>query len=192
MIIDSIPEVMSLMQEDSVYNITIKLTGTPADNRYPAIRLFVSDCMIWTGTVDVTELNFPSLPVYDPLFRLKIEYYNKTSNDTIVGANGEIISNQSVKIDQLTINDIELSGNQLIEISSTDYQLTDSQQQAYNNNGFPWKSVKTDTLWDNGTWHADIERPIIAGLIKQKHVARQVFELSHLDILSKLQNYFRE
>jgi hypothetical protein len=70
--------------------------------------------------------------------------------------------------------------------------LTEAQTNAYNSNGFPWKDVKTNTLWNNGTWKIKLHKPITASLIKQKGINRQVFELSHADILNKLQNYFKE
>ena len=192
MIIDRLDDVQQLLHEGPVYRLLVNLSGSPASNNYPQARLSVNNTVIWTGAVkEQTVLDFPSLFVAEHCFNLQLEYFGKTDNDTVVKDN-KIVENQSVCINGIGINDVEIGGHDLIAFSNTDYSLTESQQSAYNSNGFHWKSVKTDTLWDNGIWKLSLDKPVIASLIRQKHVAKQVFELSHTAILNKLQNYFRE
>jgi hypothetical protein len=193
MIIDNIDSILDIIKEDNCYNFFISLTGTPANGNYPKIKISIDGQLVWSGQViDAASLKFTSIVAVAPCIDFEIQYYNKLDNDTVVNKDGTIIENQSVKINSLEINNLLISGNQLMEYSSTNYMLTDGQKDAYNSNNFPWEGVKTDTLWNNGTWQIKLQRPVIANLTKQKYVARQVFELSHLDILSKLQNYFRE
>lgn len=192
MIINRLDDVQQLIQESPIYQVTVALVGSPANSRYPQVRLLVNGTVIWSGSVnEKTVLTFPSLYVVENFFNLQIEYYGKTDNDTVI-KDDKIAENQSVRINGITINDVNIVGYDLMAYSSTDYSLTDSQQAAYNSNGFQWKNVKTDTLWDNGIWKLSLDKPVIASLIRQKHVAKQVFELSHAAILNKLQNYFRE
>lgn len=192
MIIDRLDDVQQLLHEGPVYRLSVNLSGSPASNNYPQVKLSINNTVIWTGAVkEQTVLDFPSLFVAEHYFNLQLEYFGKTDNDTVVKDN-KIVENQSVCINGISINDVEIVGHDLTAFSNTDYSLTESQQSAYNSNGFRWKSVKTDTLWDNGIWKLSLDKPVIASLIRQKHVAKQVFELSHTAILNKLQNYFRE
>ena len=171
----------------------VDLTGYPANQRYPEINISIGTQLVWSGpVVDNLLLEFDSVSIDLPEFSFEIEYFNKLENDTVVADDGTIVANQSVKINAVMINDVLITGNRLLEHSSTDYCLTESQKIAYTSNVYPWESVKTDTIWNNGVWKIKLQKPIVAGLIKQKYISRQVFELPHTDILNKLQNYFRE
>lgn len=193
MIIDNLKDVQGIIQEDVSYNFVVDLTGTPANDKYPEIKISIGNHSVWNGTVvDNLLLKFSSIDIDAAEFNFEIAYFNKMEDDTVVDKDGTIVANQSVKINAISINDLSITGNQLLEHSETNYFLTESQQIAYNNNSYPWESVKTDTIWNNGVWQIKLQKPIIASLIKQKYVSRQVFELSHADILNKLQNYFRE
>jgi len=193
MIIDNIPDIQDIIKESDSYNFDIELIGTPVHERYPEIKISIDSQTVWSGQIrSDTFLKFNSVIIDGPVVNLEIDYYNKLDNDTIVDKTGLIIANQSVKLNSLKINDLLISGTWLSEYSNTTYRLTEEQKSAYNSNSFPWKNVKTDVLWNNGSWTLTLQKPIIAGFLKQKSISRQAFELSHLDILSKLQNYFRE
>jgi hypothetical protein len=193
MIIDNIKDVQDIIKEEISYTFAVDLVGSPANGRYPEIKIMIGNSQVWSGAVvDNTLLKFNCVDIAAPEVNFEIEYFNKLENDTVVDHNGTIVANQSVKINSVAINELLITGHQLLEHSSTNYFLTEGQKAAYTSNNFPWESVKTDTIWNNGVWQIKLQKPIIASLIKQKYVSRQVFELSHLDILNKLQNYFRE
>ena len=193
MIINNIQDIRDIISELDLYNFTIELIGTPVNDRYPEVKLSIDNQIVWTGAiVNSIFLNFDSIVIDNPEVCLEIDYFNKLDNDTIVDENEIIVANQSVKINSLSINGLLISGDHLPFYSSTTYRLTETQTAAYNSNSFPWKDVKTNILWNNGSWKIKLRKPIIASLIKQKGLTRQVFELSHSDILNKLQNYFKE
>ena len=51
--------------------------------------------------------------------------------------------------------------NQLdrIGFSLTNYNLTDSQKQAYTANNAHWENIKTNILYNNGVWEINLKKP---------------------------------
>jgi hypothetical protein len=187
-IINTIDEIQSLLNEDSRYCIRLGLTGFSAAGRYPKIKVLVDNIELWAGDVKNTELVFDIVSTNDYL-NVKILYFNKTDSDTIV-QDDKIIENQYVRIDYLQCNSVHISGYDLSDSSLTNYNLTDSQKEAYTSNKFSWENIKTNCLYDNGVWEATLKKPILANLIKQKHKTQYIFDKEHDDILLKLQQYF--
>jgi hypothetical protein len=188
-IFDTIDEIQDLLKEDSQYHIRLGMTGYPAANKYPAVKVLIDNVELWAGNVANTELTFDIESTADQL-NVKILYFGKTDNDTIV-QDGNIIENQSVKIDYLQCNSACIVGYDLNDISLTNYNLTDSQKEAYTVNKFPWENIKTNCLYNNGVWEATLKKTILANLIKQKHKTQYIFDKEHDDILLKLQQYFK-
>ena len=190
-IIDSIPEIQQLLKVSKTDTIKINLTGTPVAGRYPCVNIFINQVCYWQGLVqELTEVNFDELLLGSGSIEIDLQYINKTSQDTkLVG--DKIVENQCVQINFIEINQLKLYSHDLINNSSTDYNLTDSETIAYNATDSPWKNVKTDVLYNNGTWKMHLKKPIITTLLKQKSLVYHVFETSHLDVLTKLQQYFK-
>jgi len=189
-IIDSINEIQDLLKDDEQYSVKLGLTGFAAANRYPRAKVLINDAEVWNGTVNDTVLSF-RVTVFEDWLNIKIYYFDKTDNDTIV-QDGSIIENQYIKINYLECNHLCILGHSIANISLTNYNLTDSQKQAYTANNAHWENIKTDSLYNNGTWEVNLKKPIVASLIKQKQITQNIFEMPHTDVLSKLQQYFKD
>ena len=189
-IIDTIDEIKDLLLDQSNPVIKIGLTGVPAGNRYPQAQISINDVQVWSGLVADTQLSFSPIMCEHSLC-LKITYFGKSDDDTLV-EDGRIVENQLIRIDYLEIDGICFTNVALHDIGCATYDLTDSQKQAYTNNSFPWTKVKTDTMYNNGVWEANFEKPILTNLMKQKQIIKHEFETSHDAILCRLQQYFRD
>lgn len=191
-ICDRLQDVQSILAVNPWHLIGVKMTGVGVNDQYPHIDIFINSKKIWQGPVVSTmNLNFGQVPVHTGLFQFEIVYFGKTDQHTIL-QNDQVIQNQCLKIDQLSIDDIDITGYDLQNFSMTNYQLTESKKIAYNKAQAPWENVKTDTLYDNGSWKIEIKEPVVSNLVRMKKTPTQIFDVSHVDILSKLQNYFKE
>jgi hypothetical protein len=191
-IIDSIPEIQNLLIEDSTYIVKMGLTGTAANNKYPTVKILINHIEVYTGTVNQHELKFiTEVPDHTCYLNIELHYINKTSDDTIV-INNMIVENQSVKINYIEINNLRILGHDLSNLSMANYNLTDAEKIEYNKLNAPWQCVKTDSMYNNGIWKVQFERPIITNLIKQKSTAMHIFDLPHNSVLFKLQQYFKK
>lgn len=190
-IIDSLTDVQKIISDSPLHTIKIMLVGNPVEHRYPSAGIDINQQQVWQGTInDQTTLVFDQIHAVDKL-TIAITYYNKTDADTKL-ENNQIIANQNLRIKSIEIDSVVISGNSLFEYGSTRYNLTEQKKVAYNTSGYQWDNIKTDTLWDNGTWTMDLELPLITCLLSKKSLVRHVFETPHTDVLSKLQNYFRD
>lgn len=190
-IIDSLPEVLDILaHEPDQFTIEFSLTGFPAQQRYPIVKIIVNDKELWHDVIQGNQrLTFDNLDVQESFIQIDIHYLGKTENDTVM-IDSKMIENQHVKICYIKINGITISGNELIDISSTDYDLRDNQKRSYSEINAAWSKVKTDTLYDNGVWSISLNRPIVTNLIKYQQRVNRVFEMPHQDILNRMQNYF--
>lgn len=189
-LIDTIPNIQQLLKDSKTDTIKINLTGMPANGRYPEVKVFVNRQCYWQGIVQsTTDIVLDDLTLINKSVDIGVQYINKTDQDTKV-VDGQIVENQRVQINWVEINHLKLSGHKLINYSSTDYDLTDSQKDAYTAISARWEDIKTDVLYNNGTWKLYLKKPIITTLLKQKNSVWHVFETPHLDILHKLQQYF--
>jgi hypothetical protein len=189
-IIDTINEIQDLLVDRSNPVIKIGLTGVPTGNRYPQAQIVINDAQMWSGLVTDTQLSFTQI-IFKHSLCLKIIYFGKTDDDTRM-EDGKIVENQLIRIDYLEIDDICFKDIALHDIGYATYDLTDSQKQAYTNNNFSWTNLKTDTMYNNGVWEANFEKPILTNLMKQKKITKHEFEMPHDTILCRLQQYFRD
>ena len=189
-IIDSIAEIQELLKDDTQYSIALGLVGVPARGNYPKVKVLINNAEVWNGVVSNTSLSFTPT-ILENVLNVKIEYFDKNDNDTIV-ENGVIVENQQLKIDYLDCNHVRIAGQDIVDISLTNYNLTDSQKQAYTANNAHWENIKTNILYNNGVWEINLKKPMVATLIKQKQIIKNIFEIPHTDVLSKLQEYFKD
>lgn len=190
-IIDSISEIQEIFKDPDITNLEIKLVGTPANQNYPCVRIFINHNRVLDDYI-IDEYNVAlQLENIAQQIHILIEYYNKTDKDTIVD-NGVIIGNQCVCIDQLTINGAKILGDSLANISNVNYRLTEDQKTIYNKHGYKWENVSSNSLYNNGTLEICLNAPFVTNLLNGKNVILNKFEISHTDVLNKLQKYFKE
>ena len=186
----SIPEIQSLLTDPEITNIELILTGIPVDHRYPCAKIYINHQLSFDDKiVDTCNLKFQSTNT--GYLNIKIDYYNKTDNDTVV-CDGIIVNNQCIRIDQIIIDNTKIIGMDIYNVGHANYRLTEEQKIVYTNHSYPWENVSTATLYNNGTWELSIQSPLIKNLLGKKKIISHKFEVSHVDLLNKLQNYFRE
>lgn len=189
-IIDNIPEIQQMLEDPKTTNVELKLFGVATNQNYPRVKIFINHQIVFDDyVINDSELKFQIKNTKQ--LHIIVEYYNKTAADTIVN-NGSIVSNQCVHLDQITINGTKISKLDLASLAKVNYRLTEDQKIIYNKNGYQWKNVQSNSLYNNGTLELQIESPIITNLLNNKKVAFNKFEVPYEDILSKLQTYFRE
>lgn len=191
-IIDTLPDVLNILRnEQNSFTFKFDLIGHPAQNRYPFVKIEINHGIMWQGTIqDIQQIVIDTIEIDVPHIEIKIHYLNKTDNDTVI-ADSEIIENQCVEITNIKINQIiDICKNDLINLSLTDYDLTQSQKEAYSSINASWCKISTNVLYDNGVWSMMLHRPIIDNLLKLQQREKRVLEISHHDILNKLQTYF--
>jgi hypothetical protein len=189
-IIDTIPEIQVLLTDPAVTDIELVLTGVPVEDRYPCAKIYINHQLSFNSKiVNTCNLKFQSTnPGY---LNIKIDYYNKTDNDTVV-QDGVIVSNQCIQIDRITVDNTKITGMDIYNVGHANYRLTEEQKTVYNKHGYQWKNVSTAALYNNGTWELSIQSPLIKNLLGKKKIVSHKFEISHVDVLNKLQNYFKE
>lgn len=189
-IIDTIPDIQQILKEPDIVTVKLTLVGTPATQNYPRVKIFINYSLVMDDyIVNDCDLTFQTKNIGH--LQIRLDYYNKTDNDTVVN-DGVIIDNQYVRIEQLIVNGVKLSGPSLCNIARVNYRLTEEQKIIYNSHGYQWENVPSDSLYNNGTWELYLKSPLVTNLLNNKKVISNKFDISHMDVLSKLQNYFKE
>ena len=191
-IIDSLPEIQDMLIDSTcLYDLAITLIGNPAQARYPMASVKINNVEQWQGQVTCQKLLFKNVEIHDPAIEFEVTYTGKSDHDTVVEGD-KIVENQHLEIQSVGIDTVNLAGYDLIELSRTTYDLTESQKSSYNKIQAQWVDVKTNTMYNNGTWKLKIKKPVLSTLIKSKQISMQVFEVSHTNTLSRLQQSFQE
>jgi hypothetical protein len=149
--------------------IKITLSSTPADQRWPMVRLIidgqvVANQLVKNSTVITHVLEFP---VGQQSTTIKLEYYNKQDNDTIVDSDGNILENQLVIIDDIEIDNISLISTKVIyHMPGYVMQLSDSKSKFFAENNISTDASQSLIMAENGSWTMIFELPIIAHICK--------------------------
>lgn len=89
-----------------------------------------------------------------------LRYFGKSNNDTILDETGKIIQDQSLKIENLFVNDIKI---EILAIKDflrfiPEYTPSRIEYADVNNIELP-KELFTDHMFDNGDWSFEFQRP---------------------------------
>lgn len=190
-IIDTCPDVLSLIKVKDEHDIRLDLRGIPARNEYPIITIMVSGHEVWTGPIiEDQQFIYANQPLDQSMLRIEIIYRDKQSHHTVV-QNECITENQCLEITSLFLDGIQIHSQDLIDLSQTDYDLNETEKQAYTEVGAGWQNVKTKVLYNNGTWQLELAEPWLTDIIKKQTLIKQIFDTQHSDILTKLRDYWR-
>ena len=189
-IIDNLFDIQKLLHDESdYYDLKINLLGTPVSDRYPLVGIRINDQELWDNRVINDVITFRELQILDSALKIEIVYKGKTDQDTVV--NGEtILENQSLTIESIEINDVKIQKKDLMYMGVACYELTESQKNSYAKVGASWIDVKTNVMYNNGTWKLEIKKPILSNLIDQKQISNHIFEVSHYETLDRLQRSY--
>ena len=89
-----------------------------------------------------------------------LRYFGKSNNDTILDNTGKIVQDQSLKIENLFVNDIKI---EILAIKDflkfiPEYTPSRIEYAGVNNIELP-KELFTDHMFDNGNWSFEFQRP---------------------------------
>ena len=102
-----------------------------------------------------------------PQAHLKIEYYGKNNEDTVTGADGNIIENQSLEIKKILVNGVDIVADNLYtRLGSYNMFLDDQKRQYYQAHGYSIGPSHSLHMFENGCWQLDFDMPILQNLVK--------------------------
>jgi hypothetical protein len=178
-ILDHIPEIQELLKQETSYRIGIGITGTSARNRAPKVRVQINGQLMFDQSVDRSVDLIFDVDIVENRLDLCVEYHDRSDQDTVI-IDGCIVENQHVTINYIDINGVCVSGYELHDIGQVKLTLS------------PEQGLRDHELYNNGQWHLTLFKPFLSNLTRHKRPDRQVFETSHLDVLEKLQQYFKD
>ena len=174
--------------------IQLALTGNAAQGRWPCVRINMNQQPVDNFTVIGTKQVEYELTVEQESFELEIVYYNKTDQDTVVNSQGKIIENQSITVNEVTVNDVDLVKTNLIyrDIGCYNMMLSESKKQYFLDHGINTGPSHSMGMFENGTWTIRLGMPVLSFLSKkQQHTelaeqqdTRPILE----EIYQKIQN----
>lgn len=130
-------------------DIKINLSSEYWDYRYPSVRVYVNDTLLFDNTVsEPTEISW-SGNLEETEHNIIIEMYDKQDSDTVTDSDGNIIKDVILNIDEISIDDIDL--DRLLWTKST-YRPV--------NKNAPDKLDECVNLGWNGRWELSFTSPV--------------------------------
>ena len=188
--------ILDLFNFDQV-SMSIRLKSTPAGDKWPKVRIVLGDKIVADQTLSGDDVIDYSTTLSDDIsnFLLKIEYYDRTDQDTITDANGEIIEDQSVSIEQIILNDIDIVKSQVIyKMGQYTREFSIDKLKYFEERGLDTGPTSSLSMFENGVWTISLKNPITKQLInlktfQQKHELwpNDALLIETLDIIDQLQ-----
>lgn len=167
------PEIIEYCRFDR-FDLKLTLTATDADCRWPGIRIWNDGKIIADQSVTDGIFEFEYNEIVDMSRSnkvLEIEYYGKTDQDTITDSSGNIIQNQSLTIERLLINDIDIIENStMYQLGNYTAELSPEKRAYYIEHGYSVEPTYSLNMFENGRWRLTIPLPILTTLVKLKAV----------------------
>ena len=152
--------------------ICLVLTGDAAQGRWPCVRINMNQQCVDDFAVTGTQQVEYEFTVEQQSCELEIVYYNKTDQDTVVNRQGEILENQSVTVNEITINGVDLVRTNLIfrDIGCYTMLLSDPKKQYFLDHDINTGPSHSLGMFENGTWAIRLGVPVLSFLSqKQQH-----------------------
>ena len=87
--------------------LKILLKGNQSNQRWPTVDIRINSDSYYNGEIrESHELVFDFLPIDNNV--LEIEHYGKSNNDTVVDSSGKIVSDLSVELSSMFIDDTQI------------------------------------------------------------------------------------
>lgn len=172
------------------FDIELVVYGNDAGERYPQMRIWINDSLMWHGVVTKQQtINVKqSLDINQQQVQLRIEYHGKDDQTCVkVDEHGNIIENQFLSIKQLVINGIDLTSNQLIYNFGKYYMTLSPEKQKYflehNHDIHPNHSL---SMFENGEWRLDFGIPVTRSIAKKVSPQKSQIKWPDNDLLIRI------
>ena len=150
--------------------LELVLKASPAGGIWPRVKVSVNSQVLFDGTV-IEKQTITHSNKHDPgtEVRLSIEYLDKTDQHTLVDDQGQLIENQSVLIESIKLNDVDLVQTNLIyNFGKYFYNLSETKKQYFKTQRHETEFSHSLHMCENGSWILDLKVPILPELIKHK------------------------
>lgn len=159
------PEIKQKLEIKNL-NLIITLSSIDCDDRWPSCKITIDDELIFDGQiVKIQKIIFNKNFSGDvDNFKLNIEMYGKTNQDTKLDKNGNIASNQMLEISELKLNSIDIIKNGLIYQGKFVMQLSKDKISYFKNNNISTEN-HDHHFYENGSWTLQIGLPVLTYII---------------------------
>jgi hypothetical protein len=168
------------------------LSSTQASGKWPSVKVSINNDELFDGPVCQTQLikyaGQSSVGQKEIIF--KIEYYNKSDSDTVV-ENGVIKENQSVLIDQLKINTVDVIKTGLIhKLGSYQMDLSQEKLKYFIKNNIDTSTSTNTHMYENGVWTINLELPILSFFTKKFDYQESWEKIDIVELTNKIYQQF--
>lgn len=155
------------------FDFMLRLAGTPAAGRWPEINIRLDGKIIASSRVKEQGFDFEYSEKLDMSLThkiLEIEYVGKTNDDTVVDSQGTILENQSLTIEELVVNGIDIiANNTMPELGNYTMNLDPGKLAYYQEHGYSIEPTTDLDMYENGVWRLILPIPIITHIAKIKN-----------------------
>lgn len=171
-----IPKEIEHLLDLDLVQVTIVLKGTSANSEWPCVKIWCNDQLVDIITVIDTDTFFFNRRLTTPECVIKIEYANKKDHHVVFDNQFNIIENQTVTIESIIINGVDLMYNGLISrVGQHTMNLTQQQLDYYLEHNLSFAPNLNLTMYENGQWILKFPMPILNYLISLS-VAQESWE----------------
>jgi hypothetical protein len=159
----------------------------------PLIKCLLNESIVVYDGPAATQFSW-QIDIVPGEYELIIVHYGKTANDHVISPSGEILVDKFVQIDQISVDEITLTDEELwrgkfYPLYNADYVM----DQADLGNTLPYYISPNLYLGHNGAWKWEFCYPFIPWIITQRRQGPQlegtIFQTSH-DVLQQAKDFF--
>ena len=149
-------------------DIALVLQGIDCNQSWPKVKVSVDGNQVYSDEINgLKKIKYCAQALdHQKTCTINIEYYGKTDADTKVDMNGKIISNQSVILQELWINDVDIVKSKAIHQGIGNYTMSLS---PYKHRYFLDHRIRVEPttnthMFENGSWNIELAIPLLSTL----------------------------
>lgn len=150
-------------------DIAVTVTARPCQGRWPRVEIMIDRQTQVIGTVD-GELQWHTQGTSEnTAVELSIVYHDKTNQDTLVDDQGNILENQCLTLERVTVNGVDLVSTGLIyQFGEYRMDLAPDKLAYYRDNALSTEPSHSLTMWETGVWTVTLPIPVLPALIQRQ------------------------
>lgn len=149
-------------------DVAVVLQGIDCKQSWPKVKVSVDNNLVHAAEIKgVKKIKYCAQALdHQKICTIKIEYHSKTDADTDVDSDGKILSNQSVILQELWINDVDIVKSRAIHQNIGNYtmSLPPHKHRYFLDHGFSIDPTTNTHMFENGSWIIELEMPLLSTL----------------------------
>lgn len=149
-------------------DIVLVLQGIDCKQSWPKVKVLVDGNLVYSDKIiGLKKIKYCAQASKDQkTCAIKIDYYGKTDTDTEVDIDGKIISNQSVILHELWINDVDIVKSNAIHQGIGNYtmSLSPHKHRYFLDHGVSVEPTTNTHMFENGSWNIELAMPLLSTL----------------------------